>query len=82
MNVGNKSTPICGASKILCYHDAEDELIAKDHLDGISNDKTDCNCLPACASMKYDVEITHDEFHWENLFRAYKEPLTDPGYVT
>lgn len=46
---------ICGAGRMHCYRDAEDELLRRSTLD-------ECNCLPACTSTDYNVEISEREF--------------------
>lgn len=78
---GINSTPICGASKIFCYHKAEDDLLShniRDHLSGsTSDDSPDCNCLPVCTSIKYDTEVSQSDFDFKSLFEAYESPMDD-----
>lgn len=79
---GSAGQPICGARKIKCYNEAEDELLRNDFIDGVEKPKTPkgCNCLPACTSVTYDAEISQAKFDWISLFNAYKSPLSEfPG---
>lgn len=46
---------ICGAARMHCYRDAEEELLRRSTLD-------ECKCLPACTSTDYNVEISEREF--------------------
>lgn len=73
----HQNVPICGASKIQCYHDAEDELLNKNFLDGLTMDTSDCKCLPACQTIDYDLEITHANLDWVSLFQAHNSPEED-----
>ncbi|XP_055599041.1 pickpocket protein 28-like [Uranotaenia lowii] len=76
-------TAICGASKIQCYNEAEDELLSQDvkySVDKSFDFRAKCDCLPACTSVQYDAEISQADFNWEQLFLAYKSPLLEfPG---
>lgn len=80
---GDANTPICGAAKIYCYNEAEDNLLKQDFMEGLSGgtvEKKGCNCLPACTSITYDAEISQARFDWISLFNAYKSPLDEfPG---
>lgn len=46
---------ICGAGRMHCYRDAEEELLRLSTLE-------ECNCLPACTSTEYKVEVSEREF--------------------
>lgn len=52
---GDNQTKICGVAKMRCYHDAEWRLA--DNFGWQSSYLKQCNCLPACNSIKYEVEI-------------------------
>lgn len=81
--LGDSNTPICGASKIMCYNNAEDDLLKQDFVEGLTESKTKrgCNCLPACTSITYDAEISQANFDFVSLFNAYLSPLSEfPGY--
>jgi len=79
--------PICGASKIECYNNAEDMLLGKQFSEGLHDSvvenvhgETQCNCLPACTSINYDAEISQADFDWDNLRHAHRIPLNQvPG---
>lgn len=73
-NKGGSRTPICGASKIVCYNNAEDELLKHAFVEGViagNTENTGCNCLPACTSITYDAEISQANFDWVSLYTAY-----------
>lgn len=74
MFIGTDSTPICGASKITCYQNAEDELLSKNIRDNLNRTVSDCNCLPTCTSIKYNTDISHSDFDFKSLFEAYGTP--------
>lgn len=84
----DQDTPVCGAMSIQCYNDAEDALLQREITEGLAGSKlnqrgqTECNCLPSCTSITYDAETSQADFDWENLFRAYDNPLDEfPGWV-
>lgn len=86
---GDKDTPICGASKITCYEDAEDKLIENGLIEGFKNAKTAgtagniCNCLPACTSITYDARISQAQFESRDLLTAFDDGTENPfiGYA-
>lgn len=81
----DEDTPICGAAKIACYNEAEDNLLKAQFEEGLTiqpgQDRVKgCNCLPACTSITYDAEISQSPFDWISLFNAFKSPLSEfPG---
>ncbi|KAG4070425.1 hypothetical protein HA402_005657 [Bradysia odoriphaga] len=81
----DKNTPICGAAKIACYNEAEDNLLKEQFAEGLTLEPgaervKACNCLPACTSITYDAEISQAPFDWISLFNAYNSPLDEfPG---
>lgn len=75
-------TPICGTSKRICYDEAEDDLLHQHYTAGISaNDisQNECNCLPACTSIRYDGEVSQASFDWKRLAAAFNNTYEDPG---
>lgn len=79
-------TPICGASKIACYDQAEDDLLRKQYIGGITSNthtqhsQIECNCLPACTSITYNAEISQAPFDYVSLFKAFRTSLDEyPG---
>ena len=77
-------TPICGQKQVQCYKKAKDDLIKAEFNESGENKigKINCNCLPSCTSIKYDVEITQNEFQYVELFNAYGADLNEfPGLV-
>lgn len=73
----NVSTSVCGAAKISCYSDAEDELLELEFKEGLKTSKenyrgkTKCNCLPACTTIAYDAEISQAEYDFRSQFEAF-----------
>lgn len=69
---GDAKTPICGAHKIACYNEAEDELLKKFFTDGLDKnripDKKECNCLPSCTAIAYDAEISQANLDAKSFF--------------
>lgn len=82
----NKDTPVCGQASYECVNNAEDTLLTNEIKEGLASSTdsrrgvTECNCLPACTSITYDAEISQARFNWEDLFKAYKNPIDEfPG---
>lgn len=48
----DKNTKICGSGSITCYQLAEKTLAT-----GAESFRDECNCLPACTSIDYNIEI-------------------------
>lgn len=80
--------PICGSMSIQCYNEAEDLLLIDEFKQGLSSSstagsgrgETNCNCLPACTSISYEAELSQADFNWQELFKAYKNPVDEfPG---
>ncbi|XP_060654838.1 pickpocket protein 28 [Drosophila nasuta] len=71
----NMNAPVCGAGRLQCYNDAEDELLLKEFQQGMSQDgentraETDCNCLPSCTSIAYEAEISQADFDYKTVAR-------------
>lgn len=84
--LGSKDTPVCGQASYECVNKAEDTLLTDEINEGLASSTdsqrgvTECNCLPACTSITYDAEISQARFNWEDLFKAYKNPIDEfPG---
>lgn len=61
------STKICGQKDVTCFDEAEDNLILQEVDTSLSSNsdgeiKTLCDCLPACTSISYDVELSQGLF--------------------
>lgn len=59
---------------------AEVDQLDGDLLDGVTDSRTDCNCLPACSGVTYDVDASNSAIHWGGVFEAYNSSY-DEGYV-
>lgn len=60
---GGEEMSLCGAGRLHCYREAEDELLRRSTME-------ECNCLPACTSTDYNVEISEREFDEFNRINA------------
>ncbi|XP_037034176.1 pickpocket protein 28-like [Bradysia coprophila] len=56
-------TKVCGIGKLKCYERAEKKLFERVRSTGLSY-MDECNCLPACTQITYDVEISQAEVDW------------------
>lgn len=54
---------ICGAGRMHCYREAEEELLRRSTME-------ECNCLPACTSTYFNVEVSEREFDEFNRINA------------
>lgn len=76
MRIGNESTNICGTAKIKCYMQAHQSLFEEDIVDGLTDQEAktfrrECNCLPSCTTIMYDVHVDRAKFYWrEALLRT------------
>ncbi|KAL9703315.1 hypothetical protein quinque_006833 [Culex quinquefasciatus] len=74
----NGTTPECETNQMECMMGAEQRYLEMDFRsrrgDEPINYHDDCNCLPGCASVQYDLEITQTDFDWkgwlQNLNRS------------
>ncbi|KAF2891147.1 hypothetical protein ILUMI_15026, partial [Ignelater luminosus] len=62
----SRSFPICGLPRIDCIERSKNDYL----LD--SSNTTDCNCLPSCTSLKYEVEISQSNWAWRESFMLRK----------
>ncbi|XP_044262688.1 pickpocket protein 28-like [Tribolium madens] len=58
-----KSTPICGYSNFVCKSRARNILLDMEMVSEVekSSDLTDCDCLPSCTTIKYNLEVSVEE---------------------
>ena len=85
-------TQICNQKQIQCFNEAEDELTKaefREYESGYEENKIgkiNCNCLPSCTSIKYDVEITQNEFKFVefnmrmNFISIHRTKIIDSGF--
>uniref|UniRef100_A0A182R6L9 Pickpocket n=1 Tax=Anopheles funestus TaxID=62324 RepID=A0A182R6L9_ANOFN len=59
----DNTTRVCGVHEKRCYKSAVTRLMELDELTVYTGQDT-CDCLPACTTVKYDVELSND---WLNL---------------
>ena len=77
--VRSEDMPVCETNQISCMQDAETELLEMGVLDdeNETNFHTECDCMPGCTSVDYDVEITQNEFEIVEWAVAYGEKRKD-----
>ncbi|XP_063915462.1 pickpocket protein 28-like [Zophobas morio] len=74
-------TKLCGTSHIDCMRDAESAMQMKHlrkqlnkplikHRKHKKKPKVDCDCLPICADLSYDVETSQTDWEWEKQKKA------------
>lgn len=70
-------TPICGVFNVLCYTNIEMTLWE----DAGSTDAfiNTCNCLPACTSISYDVQMSQTNYEFHEYLAALNESFTPVG---
>lgn len=61
--------------KTYCYEQVKTALFGRDFIDDLTNDtvkkyRQECNCLPACTSIKYEAAIDRTKFDYEELLDA------------
>lgn len=70
---GDKDTPICGVAKHSCVAKVEKKLLKEAFLESskdVDSVKKRCNCLPACTSINYDIELSPAEFNLDEFHRG------------
>lgn len=65
----DNKTRMCGARNLICFYDAEDELL--NPYEGTPSEELGCNCLPACTAISYDAETSQADFDWRQLLAAH-----------
>lgn len=70
---GDKNTPICGVAKHSCAEQTEREMMKASFLESLKNAgsaKKRCNCLPACISVNYDIELSPSKYDLSEFHRG------------
>lgn len=65
---GHNDTLICGIAKFKCAAATETkmaELASLESLNDIDSTQQNCNCLPSCTSINYDVAVTSAKFDFD-----------------
>uniref|UniRef100_A0A182ILL5 Pickpocket n=1 Tax=Anopheles atroparvus TaxID=41427 RepID=A0A182ILL5_ANOAO len=63
------STRVCGSHEMKCYQSAVTTLMELDEI-STEADHEPCGCLPACTSLKYDVELSNDKLNLDRLLAS------------
>ncbi|XP_019890550.2 pickpocket protein 28 [Musca domestica] len=67
--------PVCREDQMECYASAEGNLSAMFFSSDFKESTNKCNCLPACTSLDYDVEISEGNFKAEAIGEQYIDDL-------
>lgn len=67
-----------------CYQDADKRLYGEDIIDGLVHVdakafRTHCNCLPACLSISYEVDIDRAKLRWKEWSKSFN--ISAYGYA-
>ncbi|XP_015833908.2 pickpocket protein 28-like [Tribolium castaneum] len=79
----DNSTSICSSSNLSCMNEAEKILQIKNlkgKLDKKKKKKSvdDCDCLPLCSDLNYNIETSQSDWDWQMVFTAIgMEPFND-----
>lgn len=80
---GDKDTPICGVAKHTCVAAVEKQMMKdafRESINDVEDASGSCNCLPACVSINYDVEISPSKFNLGEYFRGLMPTCVFPEY--
>ncbi|KAL9703314.1 hypothetical protein quinque_006832 [Culex quinquefasciatus] len=72
-------TAVCETNQIMCMLKAEETLLEMDVVtqgNSEPNFRAKCNCLPACTSVQYDLEVTQTELEWYRYWETFAEDLS------
>lgn len=80
----DNTTRVCSQADMACYGKAELNLMTSElyqsldaEIEPRKRDRTNCNCLPSCTSMDYDLEISQADFEFTELMEAYGEDMSE-----
>lgn len=69
----DNNAKICGLSDMVCYNDAEDELLSANFEESSDFEETGfsandaCKCLPSCTSISYEFVVSQAEFKFYEM---------------
>lgn len=66
---------VCDYSKIQCYKNATREAMIETMTEGLKQKNSRdsniaCDCLPSCTSLRYEGEISYDEFRYFGKYKS------------
>ncbi|XP_044748640.1 pickpocket protein 28-like [Coccinella septempunctata] len=80
----DENTTICSLSKIQCLHDAEDSYAlstfpTKNRIGEKTRGKLNgnCECLPSCADLSYQAEISKGKWNWQTRQGTHSKYLSE-----
>lgn len=78
--VRDNSTKICDYSQISCTVNAKREMMLA--YNTRNAEELECNCLPSCTGINYNLDNFQTAFDYKQLFDSYQYDLSDmPGLV-
>ncbi|KAF2887502.1 hypothetical protein ILUMI_18671, partial [Ignelater luminosus] len=69
----SRSFPICGPASLICIEISQSNFLLND----ANNTMINCNCLPSCTSLQYEVEISQSDWAWRESFAVLKNLMGD-----
>ncbi|XP_011181517.2 pickpocket protein 28 [Zeugodacus cucurbitae] len=81
-----QDVPVCGVENIACYDTAQSELsilIQNQTMQATMdpNAKIICDCMPACTSLDYNVEISSARYELNKTLQAFREVYEHPDFL-
>lgn len=61
--------PVCAEDKIQCYINAEDNMLLEEFSNANPHTRQ-CNCMPSCTSLEFDMEISQGDFAVSEAMKA------------
>lgn len=72
--LGDKHTPVCNSSRYGCVTEIEEKMVNLTFLERLNKNvdrvEKSCNCMPACTSITYDIELSQANFDYLKLIRS------------
>ncbi|KAJ3647269.1 hypothetical protein Zmor_024794 [Zophobas morio] len=82
----DNETRICGTGKITCMRNAENFMQIKDLHRKLSKKDfkraDDCDCLPICTDVTYDVETSQTDWDWKKSYSAHLLKPTNDSHLS
>ncbi|XP_062555545.1 pickpocket protein 28-like [Armigeres subalbatus] len=75
-------TKVCDTSQIECYSNIYLDLLTRKVMNALSGRmENNCNCLPPCNSLEFDVEVSEFPFNFHEMATAMRMPAMNYGQV-
>lgn len=76
----DESTRVCNQTEIVAMLEAKSSMDMENYkrsFETNANDRADCDCLPACTSIKYDVELSQSDFDVGGVLSALNSGMNE-----